>query len=501
MEACFHNDPRVQEWISKIVEKIFTVCLLTGIDSEAEFQKGCQIIIKLTSLLQSELLEDGVKQLLDQRLPDARVIDSFPAFQATMDSMLREGLLQMSESQKKDILKGLASNAEFTKAISVEPHNSYLEKPNKVSRLEFDTYSSINGPYPDIQQTKDAALALTDALVQADAQAKVDAQTLAEFVAQVEVLTQAEKQAKADAFTFAEALTQAETQAKSDALTFADALAVAETQAKSDAIELAGALEQANTQANADALLLTETLGKADAQKEADALLLNDALAKVEALTQAEKLTKADALKFSEALAQAQSQAKTDALMLADTLAKADAQVAADALLLDDALAKFETLTQAEKLAKADALRFAEALAQANAKFDALKPHEPISLIKASSLLTSVHSKLSKVFRPMQDLKQVNPLKQVLTNIFPKSTVNWNKHLMGQTFLAQVEDILIYLHDPDHPCNLKKYHKGGWKVLVCSTEDLTFPRRLERGIRHLQRSAPKTESKFINTCV
>ena len=242
--------------------------------------------------------------------------------------------------------------------------------------------------------------------------------------------------------------------------------------------------------------MLTETLGKADAQKEADALLLNDALAKVEALTQAEKLTKADALKFSEALAQAQSQAKTDALMLADTLAKADAQVAADALLLDDALAKFEALTQAEKLAKADALRFAEALAQANAKFDALKPHEPISLIKASSLLTSVHSKLSKVFRPMQDLKQVNPLKQVLTNIFPKSTVNWNKHLMGQTFLAQVEDILIYLHDPDHPCNLKKYHKDGWKVLVCSTEDLTFPRRLERGIRHLQRSKPKKASSL-----
>lgn len=483
MEAYCHNDPRVQEWISQIVEKIFTVCLLTGIDSEAEFQKGCQIIIKLTSLLQSELLADGVKQLLDQRLPDVRVINSFPAFQATMDSMLREGLLQMTESQKKDVLNGLASYAEITKAMSIEPHNSYLESPDEVSHSEFDTHSTVNVPYPDIQQTKDAALALTDALVQADAQAKVDTQSLAELVAQVEVLTQSEKQAKAEAFTFAEALTQAETQAKADALTFADALAEAETQAKSDAIVLAGALDQANTQANADALLLTETL------------------AKVVRLTQSEEQAKADALKFSEALSHAQTQAKTDAFMLADTFAKADAQEEADALLLNDALAKVDALTQAEKLAKDDALKFAEALAQVNAKFDALKPHEPVSLIKAPSLLTSVHSKLSQVFRPMQDLKQVNPLKRVLINIFPKGTVNWNKHLMGQTFLAQVEDILIYLHDPDHPCNLKKYHKDGWKVLVCSTEDLTFPRRLERGIRHLQRSKPKTKSKFTNTCV
>lgn len=72
-------------------------------------------------------------------------------------------------------------------------------------------------------------------------------------------------------------------------------------------------------------------------------------------------------------------------------------------------------------------------------------------------------------------------------NIYPKATVYWNQSVMGQTFLAQVEDILIYVDDPKHSCNLKKYTQDGWKVLVCSTRDLTFSRRLEREIRQIQR--------------
>ena len=404
MDAHFHNDPRIREWINQIVEKIFTVCLLTGVDSDAEFQKGCQIVIKLTSLLQeiptlpSEFLADGVKQLLEQRLPDARVINSFPAFQATMDRMLREGLLKVTDTQKKEAFNGLASYTESTKEISLEPHDSYTERPKEVSHLEFVTHSvipaltTVNIPYPDIQQTKAAALSLADALARADAQAKADALSLAEVLAQVDALTQAEKQAKVDALVLAEALTQAETQAKADALA------------------------------------------------------------------------------------------------LADALAQADAQAKADALSLTDALAKVDALTQAEKQAKADALTFAEALAQADAKFEAVTVLEPDALIKVPALVTSVHSKPSQVFRPSQDPKQANVLKRVLSNIFPKGTVYWNKSLMGQTFLAQVEDILICVHDPEHPCNLKKYNKDGWKVLVCSTEDLTFPRRLERGIRQIQRS-------------
>ncbi len=115
-------------------------------------------------------------------------------------------------------------------------------------------------------------------------------------------------------------------------------------------------------------------------------------------------------------------------------------------------------------------MAFAEALAQVDTKFEAITKTELYELAKPMS---STNDYL---------------LKHVLRNIFPKGTVYWNKSLMGQSFLAQVEDILICLHDPEHPCNLKKFNKDGWKVLVCSYEDLTYPRRLERGIRQIQRS-------------
>jgi len=99
LETYFHNDPRIREWIEQITEKIIAVCSLTGVDSDAEFQSGCLITMKIASILQeiptipSEFLADGVKQLLEQQLPDSRVIDNFPAFQATMERMVARGYI------------------------------------------------------------------------------------------------------------------------------------------------------------------------------------------------------------------------------------------------------------------------------------------------------------------------------------------------------------------------------------------------------------------------
>lgn len=101
MEAYYHNDPRIQEWVEQIIETIFTTCLLSGKDSEAEYQKGCQIVGKLSSLLQgfstfpSEYLADGLKQIIEQHLPDPRVISNFPTFIETMNRMRNEGMLKV----------------------------------------------------------------------------------------------------------------------------------------------------------------------------------------------------------------------------------------------------------------------------------------------------------------------------------------------------------------------------------------------------------------------
>ncbi|MCB8816365.1 hypothetical protein [Desulfosporosinus shakirovi] len=100
MEAYYHNDPRIQEWVEQIIETIFTTSLLSGKDSEVEYQKGCQIAGKLSSLLHgfstfpSQYLVDGLKQIIEQQLPDPRVINNFPAFTETMNRMINEGMLK-----------------------------------------------------------------------------------------------------------------------------------------------------------------------------------------------------------------------------------------------------------------------------------------------------------------------------------------------------------------------------------------------------------------------
>jgi len=105
LEAYFHNEPRIEEWVEQIIEKIFTACLLTGVDSDAEYQKGCEIVAKLTTLLQgfstfpSEYLADGLKQIIEQQLPDSRVTDNFPTFSDVMYKMLDEGMLKVFDPQ------------------------------------------------------------------------------------------------------------------------------------------------------------------------------------------------------------------------------------------------------------------------------------------------------------------------------------------------------------------------------------------------------------------
>jgi len=417
LETYFHNDPRIRKWINQIIERIFTVCILTGVDSDEEFEKGCQIVMKLASLLQdienfpSEFLADGVKQLLEQQLPDSRVINNFPTFQVIMDRMLHEGILKVTDYQKKEAFNIISATVN-TKDINIEPHDSYTESPIEVSCIEGVTdsvlpdFTTLTIPYSDIQ------------LAQAEAQAKADAQALAE------ALAQAEAQAKADAQALAEALAQAEAQAKADAQALAEALAQAEAQAKADAQALAEALAQVNS------------LTKAGMKAKADALAFADALAQVE--TKLEAITKIER----------------------------------------DELAKPMSSTNDY---------FIEHLRKANSTFSG-NELQPVELIKVSTLFTSINSKISQLLSAFLVPQQADFLEQVLSNIFPKGTVHWNKSLMGHKFLAQAEDILICLYDPEHPCDLNKFNKVGWKVLICNNEDLTFPRRLERQIRQIQRS-------------
>ncbi|SPF50094.1 conserved hypothetical protein [Candidatus Desulfosporosinus infrequens] len=275
METYFYKDPRITEWIDQITETVFAACLLTGVDSEKEFQKGCQIVSKLSLMLQgistfpAEYLEDGLKQLLEQHLPDAQVINNFPTFHDTLDRMLCEGISKSINSQTEELLS-----------------------------------SSI----PIQDQAKEHSIAEQD--------------------------------------------------------------------------------ENSET---------TE-------------------------------------------------------------------QVVPDELLIEIAI---------------------PALASCELKCPEI--HE----IKAKE--DTLNTKAYGMVRTSQVPVHAVPLQRILSNIFPNSSVCWNFDIKGQIFLAQVKNILIYLSDLEQPILIEDFAKEGWKVYVCRPEDLSFPRRIERGIKQTLRSGMKSQ--------
>lgn len=105
MEAFFKEDQEIREWIDLFVEKLLTVNLLSGNEADGEFHQGRQAIEKIASSFQEmldlpkEVLMDGIRQLVEQRLPDHRVIENFPDFYRLMNDMISAGL-QNVETQE-----------------------------------------------------------------------------------------------------------------------------------------------------------------------------------------------------------------------------------------------------------------------------------------------------------------------------------------------------------------------------------------------------------------
>ncbi|MGI1658878.1 MAG: hypothetical protein ACRKFN_07880 [Desulfitobacterium sp.] len=106
MEAFYRDDQEIREWVDLFIEKLFTVNLLSGNDADGEFYQGRQAVEKIASSFQeildlpNEVLIDGIRQLVEQRLPDHRVIDNFPDFYVLMNDMILAGLQSMRENEK-----------------------------------------------------------------------------------------------------------------------------------------------------------------------------------------------------------------------------------------------------------------------------------------------------------------------------------------------------------------------------------------------------------------
>lgn len=289
MEAYFQNDPRIKEWIDQITEKVFTVCLLTGADADAELQRGSQIVTKVStillgiSLFPSGLLADGLRQLIEQQLPDDRVIKNFPSFYASLNKMLNEGIPKALEGRQEEVQNE-----------TVEVLNEIVNEMDKEENLKLSI--EVDEPFSSRSRELEPPIA---------------------------------------------------------------------NQESKD-----------NQSADNSPECLKQDLGNSEANI---------------------------------------------------------------------------TVTQIDQL--------------------------------------------DEIQSPLERFKHTIHLKHVLHKIFPNSSVHWNINIMGLTFVAQVENILIYVYNSETEYSSimnERLKKEGWKIFVCSPEELSFPRRVEREIREILRSGKKS---------
>ncbi len=357
MEA---ENPRIQELIDLIVEKLFTTSLLVGKDADAEFAKGIQAVEKAAQVLLSvsldtEYLAEGLTQLVEQRLPDRRVIENFPNFPWLMQQMILEGtqVLQARPAQ--------ASESEEKEPMAVQASARVLLVGGRIPVLASEVPDGRIALRPHMRSGQTSSLddlALPDPLVK---------KTLSTLTADVSGLVSGTGEEHGD---------------------------------------------------------MPREVGEGAQGKVAEKPI--------------EEPSEKVAAKSGNTAAQNVSENPSEKLT--------------------------EKLTD-----------------KATDKLSKNKTEMPVVRMPSRSGEKQEHLPRG-VSRPGGMPPEATRLSYVFKKEFPKSSVRWDFVLAGHRFLAQVEDVLIYVLSEEKP-PVSKLETEGWHIVVCTPDDLAFPRRMERFIR------------------
>lgn len=151
METYFKENTDVQAWVDLLIEKIFTVCLLNGSDADSEFSRGRQAANRIAGILQGlsdfpeDTLKEGIRQLVEQRLPDPRVIDNFPQFYRLMEDMIKSGLPNVQTSEvESDIPDSALSEETPSSKIKLTRRPEKTENYSQVIIPEVAVFDNEN---------------------------------------------------------------------------------------------------------------------------------------------------------------------------------------------------------------------------------------------------------------------------------------------------------------------------------------------------------------------
>lgn len=420
MDAFFQKDSRIQEWTDQIVEKILTYCLLSGRDAESEFISGRKLVRKLASQLleipglTTPLLLDALCQLVDQRLPDPRVIENFRIFHKVKMRMIQEGL------------------QEIYGEIIVQPAVESSLQPDKYGKGEYTLE-----PLENIASSKIVLVGgKTPSMENVNSNVFV-AVKLGLGLTPEQILTQPpiseEKMTQQNKF-------------------------ILETSLK-----------------DLDSTLLEEkSLEEVDNS-------IND-LDSIFVVTGYEHSQ--NTLEIVQECQPEQVKERITEPNITDTLAIISNQNCTENEIMTNINESISNEPETH-----DNVMNQEALAQEGTTLEdglLAKTEKPLGIQAPNGLKINIPNRQS----PMP--KNAERLAIVLRKIKPSSQIHWNFLLAGHSFLAQVEKLLIYIEDSTiSNRTFNSLIKEGWQICICSSEDLAFPRRLEREIHRTLHVAKK----------
>ncbi|KLU58918.1 hypothetical protein CEB3_c49370 [Peptococcaceae bacterium CEB3] len=544
METYFSGNVRVQELTDLIVEKLFTVCLLSGKDAADEFAKGRaaveklgQILLDLRSLSQAALV-DGLIQLVEQRFPDRRVTNNFPSMRSTLEDMVKEGVAHLSaffpavpgadssvsikqelvgEGSTKVVLPG--GKTPVTPVTSAEPEmpvrsdhwNLASQLGSAVVRVEKSmiTGNTIGGAAGQPLK-KDGAAGQTPKKDEVAAQAPKKDEVAGQLPKKDELVGQLPK--KDEILPAAEADVSKESEEK-------DTPAVQLT-ALNFVIDPRPVMINPTTARVWPPLLQNARPGESDDEKKPatkieSAVILESMLSEVKG-----SVTKVEAkpAEVKESVAKVEpkppevkeSVAKVEPkpAEVKESVVKVEpkppkvkesaVKVVAKAPEFKESVAKTEPKPAEAKVSAAKAEAGPPESAGREGKVKALFGREPVPTeVGREPLSTEKEAVKSAAPGPNRGLPRQSPLSPeairlgpVLKYLFPGERIRWDISLANCPILAQVADLLVHVGDgPDLHPSVPLLKKEGWKVVVFSREDISFPRRMERMIRLVTRQA------------
>lgn len=460
MEAFFSSDHEIQEWIDLFIEKLFTVSLLSGNDADSEFYQGQQAIEKIALFFQEmlelpeETIRDGIRQLVEQRLPDSRVIENFPNFYQLMNDMIRAGLqcpLAIPAMQTAAHINPLPilSNSSSPELIipqapvpssKVVLNGGWIPKscPQDSTPIDVTLRQNLLNPIDCIinpTESIDSNSAGEDLLIQESK----EQETRVNPLLSLEILKNGIS-LQTKTLTIQEAKDSKNLQ-QSGAI---------ERDSDSLIIETNLVFEQ-----NIPPTIDIDVNNKPSLAPENPLLALHDVTLEKEEPSSSTTFT-----------------------------------------------AKASTPTRRDPFRfypkRSDSARIPNPITPVQPKNEDLTKYHPAksenASIKATQDQNNAPSKKLRDIRTGQIPQEANRLAQVLIRFFPKNAIHWNTVIGKNTFYAQVAKVLVYIQETDsiqeieHIRHLEtNMKKEGWIVFICLKEDLRFPRRLERGLRAAMR--------------